>query len=175
MWNNFNRWAAEYSPGEQKLVSLFLLLLSPLYPSSALKDSIIDTLLQANLSARHAHIHACIHTRTYKRHCMDFVGRMTNTKCGQVGQGEFLFLTRWWRKKAKEREWVLETWDVSGYTIFFFWLKEKKRIEFECSLLPLNAVWKMEGTRERKRERLKEQNRRQEVMVGKWRAGRKWI
>lgn len=127
MWNNFNRWAAEYSPGEQKLVSLFLLLLSPLYPSSALKDSIIDTLLQANLSARHAHIHACIHTRTYKRHCMDFVGRMTNTKCGQVGQGEFLFLTRWWRKKAKEREWVLETWDVSGYTIYFFWLKEKKK------------------------------------------------
>lgn len=26
MWSNFNRWAAEYSPGEQKLVFLFLSL-----------------------------------------------------------------------------------------------------------------------------------------------------
>lgn len=32
IWSNFNRWAAEYSPGEQKLVSLFLPTLVPPVP-----------------------------------------------------------------------------------------------------------------------------------------------
>lgn len=71
MWNNFNRWAAQRSPGEQKLVSLFLLLL-PLHPPSALKGPIIGSLLQADSGARHTHIHACMHTHTQphkQSHC----------------------------------------------------------------------------------------------------------